>query len=41
MPTEEEKKFRYKEEFNAYLQFEAGLLRELGLRDDDGDVVSH
>ena len=41
MPTEEEKRFRYKKEFNAYLQFEAGILRELGLRDDDDVVLAH
>lgn len=35
IPTEDEIKFRLKEEFQSYLHFEASILRELGLRDDD------
>ncbi len=38
IPTEEEINFRLKEEFNSYLQFEAGILRNLGLRDDDNET---
>ncbi len=35
IPTEEEINFRLKGEYNEYLQFEASILRELGLRGDD------
>ncbi|CAF0718048.1 unnamed protein product [Brachionus calyciflorus] len=37
IPTEDEITFRLKGEYNEYLQFEAAILRELGLRDDDDD----
>ena len=40
MPTPEEITFKLKGEFNEYLQFEAAILRELGLRtDDDSNLV--
>lgn len=35
IPTEEEITFRLKGDYNEYLQFEAAILRELGLRDED------
>lgn len=38
IPTEEEINYRLKEEFNNYLQFEASIMRELGLRDDDEEA---
>lgn len=39
IPTEDEINFRLKGEFNEYLQFEASILRELGLRGDDDEPV--
>lgn len=39
IPTEEEITYRLREEYNNYLQFEAAVLRELGLRDDEDPVV--
>ena len=38
IPTEEEINFRLKGEHNEYLQFEAAILRELGLRGDDDET---
>jgi dynein intermediate chain 3, axonemal len=35
IPTEEEITIRLRNEYNDYLQFEATILRELGLRSDD------
>jgi len=37
IPTEEEITFRQRAEYNEYLQFEAAILRELGLRGDDDE----
>ena len=39
IPTEDEITFKLRNEFNEYLQFEAAVLRELGLRDEDDTPV--
>jgi hypothetical protein len=35
IPTQEEIDIRMKNEFNEFLQFEFGVLREMGLRDEN------
>ena len=35
IPTEEEINLKMRDEFNEFLKFEASILREMGLRDDD------